>query len=71
MMVPTELRCPSLWGAPSFKIELPLLGEGTVIYLKFTISWFGEIEGDFEIQEVTHYYGAHTGYIQKIRVKPL
>lgn len=76
MLVPTLLRCPELWGNDgsdrgALRIEVPPMYEGDRIHFRFTISWYGEIDGVFEVIKIAHSYDARKGYMQHLDVAPV
>lgn len=70
-LVKTEVLCPTLWSDKPFKISLPPMFVEDHIHLAFTIPWYGEIDGMFEVTELLHTYNGQTGYTQRIKIKPV
>lgn len=66
----TEILCPILWDEKPFVLSLPAMYVEDHIHLAFTIPWFGEIEGLFEVTDLLHMYNS-IGYTQRVKLKPL
>jgi hypothetical protein len=68
--VKSKIFCDEMWNG-GLLIELPLLDEGESIELQMTVPSFGELDGEFTIEDRSHTYNSErVGYIQRLVITP-
>lgn len=69
-LVKTEILCKGLW-ENHLAVMLPLLTEGELLFLDFTMPKVAHINGLFVVDRTLHMYvSTENGYVQRVSLSP-
>ena len=68
--VKTEILCPEHWDNPLNCMMAPVTS-GEHVYMEFTLTEYGRIEGMFEVENRIHLYTDDKGYKQRVQLRPI